>query len=245
MLENKPLVSVIIPVYNGEAFLGEAIASIKQQSHHPLEIIIVDDGSTDGTAKIATNFNADVNYLYQQNSGPPAARNNGLRIAKGNVIGFLDADDLWADNKLELQLSILAENPSVEIVLGHTQYIRVREGVKESQPKFEKYPDKWPALSFGGAIIRKSAFDKVGLLDEGLPYNDDVDWFLRAKELGISMIIHQDVTQYYRRHEQNITNQSNLNHSYFVSAFKKSLDRRRKSGEGVVIPIPKWLKSDD
>src|SRR5712692_8045370 len=118
-------VSVIVPVYNGEAFLAEAVDSIQRQAYQPLETIIVDDGSTDGTAGIAARFKDNVRYVYQSNNGPPAARNKGLKMARGNVIGFLDADDLWSENKLELQLAYLAEDSSVEIVLGHTQYIRL------------------------------------------------------------------------------------------------------------------------
>ena len=92
---DKPFVSVIIPAYNGEAYLAEAVESTQRQNYHPLEIIIVDDGSTDGTAQIATSFKGEVRYMYQPNSGGPAAgRNRGLKMARGEVIAFLDQDAL-------------------------------------------------------------------------------------------------------------------------------------------------------
>ncbi len=95
MTNNDFFVSVIIPVYNGDAYLLDAVDSIQRQHYKPLEIIIIDDGSTDSTAEIAADLRGDVRYVYQPNSGPSAARNKGLRMARGEVIGFLDVDDLW------------------------------------------------------------------------------------------------------------------------------------------------------
>ena len=114
------LVSVIIPVYNGEAFLVEAVESIQRQVHRPLEILIVDDGSTDNTAKIAAGFDDDVRYTFKPNGGPASARNTGLKMARGSVIGFLDVDDLWTEKKLEWQLTRFVSTPTLEIILGHT-----------------------------------------------------------------------------------------------------------------------------
>ncbi len=101
------MVSAIIPVYNGEAFLADAVKSILKQNYQPLEIIIVDDGSTDSTAQVGARFGDAVRYHYQSNAGPPAARNKGLQMARGNVITFLDVDDLWRNDKLQLQISHL------------------------------------------------------------------------------------------------------------------------------------------
>jgi glycosyltransferase involved in cell wall biosynthesis len=237
------LVSVIIPVYNGTAFLTEAVESIQQQEHRPLEIIIVDDGSTDGTKEIATSFEENVRYTYQRHSGPVVARNRGLGMAYGDVIGFLDADDLWLRNSLSLRLERLVCDPSVEIVIGHTQLIRQRE-VSDGQPRFEKYRRPWPALSLGSAIIRKPVFDKVGLFDHTQPFCDDVDWLLRAQELGVSMAILPEVTLYYRRHKNNITNQTSLDQQYFVRAIKKSLDRRRQQRDQVATPLQQWFEAN-
>jgi glycosyltransferase involved in cell wall biosynthesis len=231
-------VSVITPVYNGEAFLAEAVESIQQQNYHPLEIIIVDDGSTDDTARIAVSFKGNIRYVYQPNSGPPAARNRGLRMARGNVIGFLDADDLWSENKLDLQLAYLAEDSSVEIVLGRTQLMQLTRGV-DGKPEFEVSSDPSIALNLGSALFRKSVFDKVGLFDETLYHCDDWDWFMRARELDITMMIHQEVTRLYRRHERNITNQIELGNQYTIKMLKKSLDRRRQKNNGVATSLPK------
>ena len=106
MNSEKPLVSVIMPVYNGAAFLTGAIDNIRRQNYEPLEIIIVDDGSTDSTGQIVASFGSDIRYVYQANQGPAAARNHGLRLATGDLIAFLDVDDLWAENRF-VQLEIL------------------------------------------------------------------------------------------------------------------------------------------
>ena len=107
MMQDKPLVSAIIPVYNCERYLAEAIESVLAQTYRPIGIIVVDDGSTDGSADVAKSFtDPQVRYFYQPNSGQGAARNQGTNLARGSFFTFLDADDLWTDNKLELQLAL-------------------------------------------------------------------------------------------------------------------------------------------
>jgi glycosyltransferase involved in cell wall biosynthesis len=108
-------VSVIIPVYNGERYLAAAIQSVLEQTLPPDEIIVVDDGSTDGTAAIVTGLAGasplPIHYIHQQNQGPSAARNRGLRAARSGLVAFLDADDIWDLRKQEIQVAYLAANP--------------------------------------------------------------------------------------------------------------------------------------
>src|SRR5262245_15990846 len=124
MSSTSPCVSVVIPVHNAEPFLASTLESVVRQGHDALEIIVVDDGSTDGSAEIAKRSPAGVRYVCQPNMGPPAARNAGLRLATGDVITFLDADDLWTDGRLALQLRLLAQHPTVDIVAGRFQWVR-------------------------------------------------------------------------------------------------------------------------
>ena len=127
---NNPLLSVIIPAYNGEAFLAEAVESIHRQNYEPLEIIIVDDGSTDDTARIAAGFQDDVRYIHQTHHGRPAAgRNRGVKESAGKIIGFLDQDDLWPANKLALQIPHLLGESSLGVILGHTQMLHLSDQV--------------------------------------------------------------------------------------------------------------------
>jgi glycosyltransferase involved in cell wall biosynthesis len=231
-------VSVIIPVYNGGTFLNEAIESVRQQAYVPLEIIILDDGSTDDTGEIAASFEKEVRYHYQPNKGLPAARNSGLRMACGDVITFLDVDDLWSKEKTTLQIELLSNSPSAEIVLGYTQ-IMLHTGINDGVQVFQEWESPVLAMSLGGAAFRKSVFDTIGPFDETQRYCDDWDWFMRARELNIEMVVHKEVVQFYRRHGKNMTNQQRLNNHYFIRMLKKSLDRRRTQKEGHPVSLKK------
>ncbi|HEY9704613.1 MAG TPA: glycosyltransferase family A protein, partial [Allocoleopsis sp.] len=118
MKQNNPLVSVIIPVYNGDRYLKAAIESVLCQDYEPIEIIIIDDGSTDNSAKIAQIFGDKINYFYQENSGVAVARNTGILRSKGELIAFIDQDDLWTENKLTLQIDYLMKNPNIGLIIG-------------------------------------------------------------------------------------------------------------------------------
>ncbi|MFE1744116.1 glycosyltransferase family 2 protein [Coleofasciculus sp. H7-2] len=230
MDDNQLFVSVIIPVYNGEKYLSEAIKNVKNQDYQPLEIIIVDDGSTDGTAEVAARSKDSIHYVYQENSGPAAARNRGLRIAKGDAIAFLDVDDLWSEDKLKLQANYLAANPSVKIVQGLIQQMKLSQLAVNNQPLFELAYQPYSYINLGSAIYRKSVFDIVGFFDETLNYAEDIDWFIRAWEKGISKVILEQVSLFYRKHKDNMTVGKNLVELGFVRIFKNHLDRCRKRG---------------
>jgi len=223
-------VSVIVPVHNGEAFLREAIQSIRSQDWGAAEIIVVDDGSTDRTPAIVTDLGDPVRYVQQPNLGAAAARNRGIKTATGSVIAFLDADDLWLEHTLSLQLGMLQSDPSLQMVRGHTQRIHRAAG-RSGESGWENFDEAWPALSLGSAIMRKPVFDSVGYLDESLAFNEDVDWFLRARETGIATLLHENVVQLYRRHEHNLTNNREQNRTSFLRTLKNTIERKRNNGE--------------
>ncbi len=239
MIGEQPFISVIIPAYNAEKYLDEALQSIINQHYTPMEIIVVDDGSTDNTAEIVAEYGTRVRYVYQKNNGPPAARNKGLGLAQGNVIAFLDSDDLWSEKKLERQLKRLADKPYIEVVIGHTQRIRLLESGDDHQ-KFVPFLPSQPMLSLGSALIRRRAFTQVGIFDESLLFSDDIDWFLRAREEEIAITIHRDITQYYRKHNHNITNDRRLDLKYQMIVYKKSITRRRMQTVGSPKPLKNW-----
>jgi glycosyltransferase involved in cell wall biosynthesis len=227
-----PLVSVIIPVFNGEAFLREAVQSVVAQKYRAVEIIIVDDGSTDGTEAVARSLPEAVRYLHQSNQGPAAARNRGIEHAQGGLIAFADADDLWPEGKLELQLPYLFQDPAIEIVLGRIQQVGLSQTV---EPAF--------SVNLGSAIIRKSVFERVGLFDETMRYSEDVDWFMRAREAGAAIVTIDAVTLLYRQHEQNMTRGKSASELNVLKALKRSLDRRREQ-TGVASALPGFNDSD-
>jgi glycosyltransferase involved in cell wall biosynthesis len=235
---NKELVSVIIPVYNGGRYLAGAIENVLAQEPRPVEIIVVNDGSTDNTETIAGHYERDIIYARQENHGPGAARNKGLQIASGGVVGFLDVDDLWSENKLPVQLRRLAGDLSAEIVLGLSQPMKLQIG-EEDKLKFEKWYDPFCAFVVGAAVFKKPVFDRVGFFDETLYFGEDTDWFMRAREMEVKLTILQEVCLFYRRHGSIMTLDAAERNRYLIRAFKKSLDRRRERGDGVIVPLAK------
>ncbi len=220
----KPLVSVVIPVYNGEKFINEAIDNVLSQNYPALEIIIVDDGSTDNTAQLIKNLTVDVRYFYQPNDGPSSARNRGIRDVAGKYVAFLDTDDLWPENNLHLLVHQLENNPSVDVVRGYAQLFKNTDDGMEylGNPK-ESFPDY-----IGAALYRKSVFNKVGLFDPFLKFGEDSDWYIRARELNINIKRLDEVTLLVRRHDQNMTGGKTLKELNVLKVFKKTLDRARK-----------------
>jgi glycosyltransferase involved in cell wall biosynthesis len=232
-----PLVSVVVPVFNGERFLREAVQSVLAQKYSPLEIIIVDDGSTDGTATVARSFSEPVRYLRQANKGPAAARNRAIEHAKGSLIAFADADDIWPADKLELQLPYLIGDPAIEIVMGRIQQVSLSKTI-DGQTQAEKFAEPAFSVNLGSAVIRKSVFERIGLFDETMRYSEDVDWFMRTREGGAAIVTIDAVTLFYRQHEENMTRGKSTSELNVLKALKRSLDRRRKhTGVASALPI--------
>ena len=226
MPDRLPSVSVIVPTYNRASFLAEAVASIRAQQYQPLEIIVVDDGSTDQTeAAVGALQDADLRYLRQDNRGPAAARNAGLAVAQGNVIGFLDADDLWPAQKLARQVEVLIANSAIEVVHGRTQALVLANAAANGRPRFEPYAEPWYATQLGSALYRREVFRRVGQFDPGLTTSEDFDWFLRAREGGAKLVRTPEVALLYRLHTSNLSRGAGtLN---LLTTIKRSLDRRR------------------
>lgn len=196
-----PLVSVVVPVKNGEAFLRAALQSVLDQNTRRLQLIVVDDGSDDGSAEVAAAFGPAIGYIYQASQGPAAARNAGLAVALGAFVAFNDADDVWLPGRLARQLQYLQEHPDCDIVQGQIRHLQGGENVPEllGEPFF--------ALSLGSGLFRREAFSRVGPLDASLTSCEDMDWFFRALEAGLKVESVPGVVLHHRRHEHNLTNQ--------------------------------------
>lgn len=197
-----PTISVIIAVFNGERFLAEAIRSVLEQTLPPDEIIVVDDGSTDGSAAIvaelARTSSPPIRYLYQENRGPAAARNHGVQLATGAFIGFLDADDVWDRSKLSVQLRLLTEDGTARLVWGDVQEFKT-----ENQQRIMLGPPH-PGPHVGSVLMQRAVFEQVGSYDESMWHGEDLDWFLRSRELRIPAITHRERVLWYRHHEHNM-----------------------------------------
>lgn len=223
-------ISVIIPVYNGERFLAEALQSVLDQTLPPDEIIVVDDGSTDGTAEIIATASANsvvpIQYVYQPNQGPAAARNHGLRLAQGELIAFQDADDLWAAQKLATQVALFRRYPQAHAVIGYSQIVFTDlndTGATHNQGR------PGPILLLQESLFQRTLFDRVGQFDPGRRGDEDVEWFLHLLDFPVEIIIHSDVVLTYRRHKANLTGSLAASQRQFLLALQRAMVRRRQA----------------
>lgn len=226
MKELIPLISAVIPVFNGERYLAEAITSVLAQSYRSLELIVVDDGSTDGTRELVRRFPA-ARYYHQAHAGIGAARNRCLAMAQGEMIAFLDADDVWTPEKLSLQWSAFAARPELDIVTGFVQQFHSPELDPQVTRKIDCPRQPQPGYHFGTMLVRRRAFDRVGLFSESLDRAEGVDWCIRAKELGLQTELLNEVVMHRRLHQTNHSRTHGQSIANYAQVLKASLDRRR------------------
>lgn len=224
-MSHAPLISVVIPTYNAERFLAEAIESVHRQNYQPLEIIVIDDGSTDRTAEVAKS-EAHVWCWRQPNGGIGAARNAGVRAAQGELLAFLDADDLWTEGKLAAQLAVLRSRPEIDLVAG-----RVVQFVDES---YAGPPPPTPATTAegytaGAILVRKAAYDRVGGFRTDIAVGEFLDWHSRAVAAGVRMQGLDRVVLRRRIHGNNTVIKRRGQQANYLSVLKSHLDRQRRA----------------
>lgn len=224
---DKSLVSAIIPVYNGQRYLAEAIESILKQDYHPLEIIIIDDGSTDSTAKIAQSY-PEVRYIYQSNQGHGMAKNMGISAAQGEFIAFLDADDIWTYNKLSMQVNYLIQHPDIGYSLCRMSAFLEAGSEWPSWLKKDQIGADVPAYLPSALVVRKTVFEKIGNFDPTYRHANDSDWFFRAKDAGILMAMIPEVLLQRRVHDSNLSYETEAMMSERMRLLKSSIDRKRQ-----------------
>jgi glycosyltransferase involved in cell wall biosynthesis len=238
------MISVIIPAYNAAGFLSDAIDSALAQQYPQLEIIVVDDGSIDRPSDVASRYGERVRCARQDNAGPAAARNRGIRMARGEFLAFLDADDLWPADKLQIQMARFADEPALDVVAGRIQYVRL-DGAAELDLRFEDARNTVTHVHLGSAVCRRRAFDRVGLFDESLRFSEDHDWYLRAREEALSILVLREITLLYRLHGGNMTRNATSQQLGLARVLKKSLDRRRLKAGGTAANLPPWSAFDE
>ncbi|MDS3861159.1 glycosyltransferase family A protein [Thermosynechococcaceae cyanobacterium BACA0444] len=224
MNTDYPLITVIIPVWNGEKFLSEALESIHAQEYPSLEIIVVDDGSTDNSAVIAQS-DPTVNYYYQNNQGPGAAKNMGLEKANGKFIAFLDCDDIWTRDTLRRHSSYLVNNPSVDIIQSQVQEYCLNNYDQKFNPITVPY---FMFALMASSLYRKYVFDSVGFFDTTLSCSEDWDWTLRAYEINIHKEKLEFTSLLYRKHDNNMTKFLTLSQLNLVKVYHRHLKRIRQ-----------------
>lgn len=226
------LISVVIPCYNCERYLGEAVKCALDQGHTPLEVIVVDDGSTDRSAEVARGFGDAVRLVSQSNSGISAARNRGVAEAGGEFLAFLDADDLWPAGKLERQLAVLAADPAVGIVAGHARQFASPDLAPDVRATLKVDESVMPARLPGALLMRREVFDRVGEFSKRYTSAECIDWFMRADELSVRTVVLPDIVLERRIHGANHGILRRDARADYVRVLKAALDRRRGGGGG-------------
>ena len=235
-----PLISVIIPTYNRERFVGKAIDSVMRQSFTDLELIVIDDGSTDGTRHILATYGADVRCIFQENAGVSSARNAGIRVAQGTWVAFLDSDDEWTEDYLSCQMAQIKKFP--EAVAHIANAVTILPNGKRSSLFLETglmdRLNSEPCLVFDrplrviiehppwflqSSIIRRDALIKAELLNEELSIAEDLDIIARVALGGPFTFRRKELVEVYRREEsiENLAGQSLKRSTYRYDAFGK------------------------
>ncbi len=201
-MQDLPLVSVIIPAFNARLHIGAALSSVLDQDYPNLEIIVVDDGSSDETSEEARRYGERVRVIRQANAGPAAARNRGVSVSRGELLAFIDADDVWIAGKLAAQVRYLREHPDVGVVFGAWIRWNASEDGSFGEPPGPSDCDEglgiveaesgwiYPQLLLDSAVwivvalIRKDLWNRLGGLDEALRTGEEYDFFLRASRIS-------------------------------------------------------------
>ena len=226
----NPLVSVIIPVYNYDRYLGEAIESVLGQTYQHLEVIVVDDGSTDRSGEVAKSFaSKGVKYCHQVNAGIGPARNKGVELAQGEFMAFLDADDRWPLEKIERQLHAFESDPALEMVFG--QAVQLQNGPEWEAGVKDKKLDAAamvPGMVPGTMLIKRDTFHRVGQFQGGWKVGEFIDWYARAVELQVRSLILPDLFLWRRIHDSNQGVRERQSVSDYARVLKAKLDRSRR-----------------
>lgn len=206
----NPKISIIVPVYNARATISETLHSLIKQTYQDFEIIIIDDGSADDSAKILKRWvkkdAKKFKYFWQRNQGPAAARNKGLKEAKGEFIAWIDADDLWLPKRLESMLKEFNKEPEVAFVSTDARYLYPDNKIsKQTYYQINGLPLEYSFKEllktnfiFGSPLIKKKVIEKVGFLDENLVRSEDYDYWLRILAKNYKLAIVKEPLALYR-----------------------------------------------
>ncbi|MCW5771646.1 MAG: glycosyltransferase family 2 protein [Rhodospirillaceae bacterium] len=236
MSNTSPIATVIVPVFNGSAFLADALASVRAEGKGRLRLVVVDDGSADRSTDIVRAFAdvaGDVTLIeHGGNRGVAAARNTGLKAATTPLIAFIDQDDRWAPGRLDAQLAALDDDPGLDFVLGR-QLFHVASGLDRPRWAKERYFDGPQAgYVFGTMLAHRRCFERTGLLNEELRHGtDDVDWFARARNAGLRHVTLAQTVLHRTVHDGNQSRLTEGHNSELLRVMQASMRARRAASE--------------
>jgi glycosyltransferase involved in cell wall biosynthesis len=224
----NPSVSVIIPAFNAEATLAETLASIRNQSYQPVEVIVVDDGSTDGTLKLAQSFSF-VRVLTQQNAGVAKAFNAGVSESQGDYIAFPDADDLWTPECLALHVAAFVADRNALAAVGHFEEFVCPSLSPVEAARFAPRPQQLGWLG-GSTLISRLALSEHGPFNTALRLGVWIDWFGRARNNGLSVTTHEGLVLRRRLRPGTLSSNKDAMKQDLLRIAKAALDQRRAKG---------------
>jgi glycosyltransferase involved in cell wall biosynthesis len=225
------LVSVIVPFYNAERYLRQAVESVLAQTYRPLELFLVDDASTDGGADIASSMTGTWSEVQlrrlPENQGPAAARNVGLAEVRGDFITFLDADDVMVDDRLALQVGYLTEHPHVDVVLG-AEVATIEADAPWELLGRRRSRGSGPHFHIMSMMVRRCAFDRVGGFDPSYRVAEDLDWLFRSSVAGLSVGRIDTILTRHCMHAGNLSYATREIQAGMIRSLRERLHERRR-----------------
>jgi glycosyltransferase involved in cell wall biosynthesis len=229
-VEETPTISVLIPARDGAAFLAEAIGSALSQTLRPAEVIVVDDGSQDDTGEVAARFGSEIVFVRQDPAGSGAARNRAVDASTGNLLAFLDADDVFVADRLERQATVLDRDPAVEAVFGRVSEF-IEGEARHAGTALRPPRSDVPSHLATAMLIRRAAFERVGRFEVDQDVNVTVEWYARAMHAGLRSVMLDDLVLRRRLHAANLGMKRWDSGHQLVRIARESLERRRADGE--------------
>ena len=234
---SQPLISVIMPAYNGEQYIAGALNSLLREAGLNLDIIVVDDGSTDGTGEIVSHYVVShpvVRLINGPHAGVSQARNTGLAAVpeQARYITFLDCDDLNSPGRIKRQLDMMRSDPGLGCVMGLMQLFESADE-ENCRPLPGSKTMIVRGVQLSAVLFSREVFKQIGHFNEQMQHGEDTDFFLRLLEAKVPYALDEEVAVMYRRHLNNMTNDTVETRRGFIDAIRRSLARRRENGSVV------------
>jgi glycosyltransferase involved in cell wall biosynthesis len=224
---NRPTISAVVPVHNGAAHIAEALQSIRAQTCPVVEVIVVDDGSTDDTVAVVRRADPAATVIQQARGGPSSARNAGASRASGDWLAFLDHDDLWTAEHNAVLLDGLQKQPDAGFVYGRFCFRELASGALNA--RLQKIDKTAVPFLLHSALIRRDIWQSMGGLNPSRHLSEDIDFYLRLRDAGVAMACVDPITLIYRLHGGNLSRTAPLGNAVMLEVMHDAIRRRRGS----------------